>query len=234
MDAFLAILPRFLLSALSALPLVFALLMAAWHLHRQQPRAYLRQVAAGTVAGIAALLLLWEYLFANGLARSSTSALIFVVAPAYTLLAYVATYLIALLACRRVAASAPVPGISRMAWLAPACLLAVLLVGMVKLAHDSYDITVAEHASDPETLRDLYAASQRGQADAFSVPLFLAQNPDTPSDVLLALARHPQASVRSLLLQHPHVPSEAVALLTNDADADIRARAQARMKATPQ
>lgn len=234
MDAFLAILPRFLLSALSVLPLLFALLMAACHLRRQRPRAYLRQVAAGTVAGITALLLLWEYLFADGLARSSTSALIFVVAPVYTLLAYVATYLVALLVGRWIAASAPVSGITRLAWLAPACLLAVLLAGVVKLAHDSYGMTVAERATSPQTLRDLYTASQRGEADAFSVPLFLAQNPNTPSDVLLALARHPHASVRSLLLQHPKVPSETIALLANDADPDIRARARARMQATPQ
>jgi hypothetical protein len=112
----------------------------------------------------------------------------------------------------------------------PVAIVAVLLFGMFRHSIQHNDLTVAERASNPDTLHYVYDKSLRGDADSFGIPLFLGQNPNTPADILADLAKHQHSSVRIFVARHPNTPVEVLARLTDDCDPLVRKTAKERLK----
>jgi hypothetical protein len=222
MDTILIALPGLLFSSISALPLVLGVIAAMRHLRAATRYAYLRNLIASTAAGAAALALLWGSLFGNDLSASSTAALIFAVAPFYAAIAQGIAYGIAAAAFRKPATPQAISLSARSAMLVPLLLLAILMFGLIKSSVHGNDLAVAERASDPKTLQRLFEQSRIGKADPFGVPLFLAQNPATPPEILSELAKHEHPAVRAQVASNPRTPEQVVASLRNDCASFVR------------
>jgi hypothetical protein len=108
-------------------------------------------------------------------------------------------------------------------------MLAVLMIGLLKTSTEGNDLAVAERASNPDTLHRLFEQSRTGEADSFGVPLFLAQNPNTPPEILAKLAKHNHPAVRVHVAQHPMTPQEVVAGLSNDCASFVREAVEKRL-----
>ena len=222
MDAVFVALPELLFSSISALPLALGTIAAVRHLRAGSRSAYFRHLAASMAAGAVALALLWSSLFGDNLSKSSTAGLIFAVAPIYAALAQGVVYGLAAALFKKSTAPKAISPAARVALLVPLLMLAVLMFGLVKSTAHGNDSALAERASDPETLQRLFEKSRTGEADAFGVPLFLAQNSDTPPGILRELARHDHPAVRAQVARNPSSPEQVVAALRYDCASFVR------------
>jgi len=222
MDAILVSLPALLFSSLCALPLALGIVAAIGRLRAGVRAAYLRHLAASCTAGAVALALLWSSLFGDNLSRSSTAALIFVVAPVYAALAQAMAYGLAALVFRKSATPQAISAGAKIALLAPLLMLVVLLYGVTASTMRGNDSTVARKASDPATLQRLLEQSRTGAADAFGVPLNLAQNAVTPPAILSDIAQHTHPAVRAQVARNPATPQAVVEALRYDCASFVR------------
>lgn len=229
MEAFLIALPGFLFSSISALPLALGTLAAGRHLRAGTRLAYLRNLNGSIAAGGVALLLLWGSLFGDDLSSSSTAALIFLFVPIYAAAAQGIVYCITTVAVRNSAPTEDLSPTTRRAFLLPLAMLGILMFGLITNSMGSNDMTVAERSSDPTTLRGLFDDSRSGKADPFSVPLFLTQNPNTPTDILVELAKHGHPAIRAQVVQHVNTPEQVVEGMRNDCAGVIRRLVEERL-----
>lgn len=223
--------PGFLLTAASALPLAIATAVAAAHLGWRNPGPYRRNLWASTAAGIVALGLLFDAFFGEGL-KGSTAGLIFLFVPIYSAAALGMGYGLGALAHRRAshATEATLSKIERRFIVVPGIMLVALLIGMLKHSIQHNDLTVAGQATNLETIRSIHQKSRSGLADSFSVPHFLAQNPNTPTDVLEELSKHEHISVRIFVVRHSNTSKTAIERMVSDCDARIQDEARARLQ----
>jgi hypothetical protein len=229
MDVFFISLPAFLFCALSALPLAVGMFLAFRHWRAGKLSAYLGHLIAGSVAGCVALGLLWSSLFGDSLSKSSTAGLIFAIAPFYAVIAQGIVFGLAKAVSRKSTGAAPISAVALGAMLLPLAVFAVLMVGLIKTTINGNDSAVAQRASNPATLQRLLEKSQHGEADAFAVPLYLAQNPNTPPGMLTELARHDHPAVRGHVANHPQTPQAVLAALRNDCASFVRKAAVQRV-----
>lgn len=187
-----------------------------------------------------ALGLLWGSLFGTDLSKSSTAGLIFLFVPIYSGIALAGGYGLGALAYRRLIDLAgtaeqkvSISPSTRRFVLVPVAMLGVLMFGIVKYSVQHNDMAVAERASSPETLHWVYDKVQRGEADPFSIPLFLAQNPNAPADILEKLSRHDHPSVRIFVATNRNTDLGVVASLKNDCSDHIRKAVEERLKLPP-
>lgn len=231
------LLPGLLFMSVSALPSALGTFAAFRYLRKNNVGSYIRNIWGSTAAGLVALGLLFGALFGSDLSKSSTAGLIFVFVPIYAAMALGAGYGLGALAFRRLAAvskdagSQPVisTGYRSFIWV-PLAMLGVLLFGMLKYSVQHNDLAVAERASGSDTLHYVHGKVVRGEADSFGVPLFLAQNPNTPADILTDLAEHEHPSVRIFVAKHANTPLNIVAGLKNDCSDYIRKAVEERLK----
>ncbi len=109
-------------------------------------------------------------------------------------------------------------------------MLGVLMFGIVKYSVQHNDMAVAERASNSDTLHWVYAKMERGEADPFSIPLFLAQNPNAPADLLAKMSKHDHPSVRIFVATNRNTDVDVVASLKNDCFDHIRKAVEERLK----
>jgi hypothetical protein len=218
--------------SVSALPLAIATGLAALHLRRGKAGPYRRNLWSSTAAGIVALGLLWGALFGNDLSSSSTAGLIFLFVPIYSAIGLGVGYGLGALAHRKATADGwPTASSGERRFVGvPAAMLAVLLFGMLKYSVEHNDLTVAERATNSETLHWVHQKALNGTADSFGVPLFLAQNPSAPADILEQLSKHEHVSVRIFVVRHPNASLSVVGSMAKDCDARIREEARARLQ----
>jgi len=232
----LVLLPGLLLMLISTTPLVWGTIMAGRSLRKGNKGAYFRNLGGSIAAGALTLGLLFGSLFGTDLSSSSTAALIFVFAPIYAAAAFGIGYGLGALVYRRLTQAEDNTGgpikistYNRNLFWVPVALLGVLLFGIIKYSVQQNDLALAEWASYPETLYRLYAKVERGEADSFGIPLFLAQNRDTPADILEKLSRHDHSSVRILVVTNPSTDRSVVATLREDPSEAIRKAVQERL-----
>lgn len=214
MDTFLLSLPGFLLSTISALPLSIGLYAAVRNLQSESRPKYLRNLAACTVAGIVALILLWDTLFNDSLSKSSTSALIFAVVPIYATGALGIVYGIFSIIIKDSTNNA-ISSFERYSLIAPALILIVLLFGFFNVSANGNDLTVAGKAKNQETLHKIFEKSKDGKSNKFGIQLFLSQNPNTPPEILLEIA-HYDSYLKGFVAQHPNTPSAYLLQLSEE------------------
>jgi hypothetical protein len=231
MEVFLIALPGFLFHAYSTAPMLMGMIVAIYWLRAGERKVYLCSLAGSIAGGAAALMILWGALFGDGLEHSSRAEVIFVVAPIYAVLPQGIAYAISAAVLRRNPEGEEVSPLARNALLIPVIILAIMLVGMLRLSMKGNDLAVAEQARNPATLQRIFEASRAGRADPFGVPLFLAQNPNTPPDILTQLARHEHPSVRGHVAQNPQTPLTVVESLRHDCAAFVREAVQNRLGA---
>jgi hypothetical protein len=235
-----ALLPKLFFMSISAWPLAVGTWLVVFHFRKGQSGPYHRQLWGSIAAGVVALGLLWRSLFGDALSSSSTAALIFIFVPTYSAAGFGVGYGLAALvqwACRKVTGHAPAPGVRpTLAWYAkpfvivPITLLAVLLFGIFKQSTHKNELTMAERSAHPDTLHALYQKALDGTADKFGVPLFLAQNPAAPEDILEGLSQHYHSQVRIFVVRHPKTSLATISHMTHDPFPDVREEAQARLQ----
>ena len=103
------------------------------------------------------------------------------------------------------------------------------MFGIVRYSILSNDLAVAERASRPATLNYVFEKAERGDADTFGVQLFLAQNPNTPSDLLEKLSKSTESQVRGFVATNPNTPISVLANLRDDCDGYVRKAVQKRL-----
>lgn len=231
------LIPGLLLMCVSLLPLAIATALAATHLSRSNAGAYLRNLWSSTATGLAALVLLVGSLFGNDLSSSSTAGLIFLFVPIFCTIVLAFGYALGAVTFRLIAkhgiSKGVRPTISRFARrfiFVPSGILAFLLFGMIRYSIQNNDLTVAERASKPATLRWEMRRVANGEADSFGVPLFLAQNPNTPADILQQLSKHDHSGVRVFVARHPNTTLAVLESMRNDCDPLVRQEVQTRLQ----
>ena len=178
-----------MLTSISALPLVIGLLAAAHHLRAGRRAAYLKNLCGSIAAGVVALVLLLRPLFDDNSSSSSTASLIFVVVPVYAAVAYGIVYWICEVALGKADSPEALSVLARGAILVPLFMLVVLMSGLLKTSVEGNDFAVARKASNPKILHRLLEKSRTGEADAYRVGMSLAQNPNSPPEILEELDR---------------------------------------------
>lgn len=234
------LLPGLLLMSVSAVPAAIGTVAALRHLRKQSVGPYIRNLWAGTAAGFVALGLLAGSLFGSDLSKSSTAGLIFVFVPIYAGIALGAGYGIGVLAHRTLARLAAAAGrelalsagLRLFAWV-PVALLGVLMLGIVKYSVQHGDMAMAERASNPEILQTVYARMERGEADAFAIPLFLAQNPNAPAGLLAKMSKHDHHAVRIFVVNNPNTEVGVIEGMKHDCVDHVRRAVGKRLKLPP-
>lgn len=214
MDVYLVSLPGFLLTTISALPLIIGLIAAVRSLRQELRPKYLQNLVACTVAGIVALTLLWDTLFSDDLSKSSTSALIFAVTPIYAAGALGIVYGIFSTLFKNSEQKIISP-YERYSLIAPILLLIVLMYGLLITSIHGSDLTIANKAWNQETLHKIFEKSKDGKSNKFGIQLFLSQNPNTPSEILLEIA-HYDSYLKGFVAQHPNTPSSYLLQLSEE------------------
>lgn len=232
MDYFLAGLQKFLLLSVSVLPLGLGTLAAVRHLRARAEKLFLCNLAAGIAAGAVTLVLLWGSLFGDDLSSSSTASLAFLFAPIYAAVAQGIVYSMARVVFRNRPATGEVSAPLRQALLLPVLMLLVLLLGVLKISTQNNDLSVAERSANPETLYRLLDESRSGQADAFGVPLMLAQNLNAPPEILAELAKHKDTAIRAQVAQNPQTPWDVLRCMRFDSSSMVRELASKRLAAS--
>ena len=207
------------------------------HLRAERRRPYIRNLSGAIAAGVVTLGLLWSSLFADNLSRSSTAGLIFLFAPIYSAVALLGGYLIGVVLNRASSrsnkdreANPAIPSHQRrLVWI-PVLILATIMFGITRYSILNNDLSVAERASRPETLRYVLEKTLAGNADTFGVPLFLAQNPNAPVDVLEKLSKSAEPQIRAFVVTNPKTPLSVVASLREDCADYVRKAARERLK----
>jgi len=231
------LLPGLALKSISILPLAFGLLIAIRHLRSGRMNLYTRNLFGSLAASVVVLGLLWGSLFGVDLSSSSTAGLIFLFAPIYSLAALLVGYLIGVAANRgsrsadaNAVGNPLIPGWGRTLIWIPVLILVTVMFGITRYSFLNNDLSVAEHASRPETLRYVLEKAARRNADSFGVPLFLAQNPNAPSDVLERLSKSNEPQVRAFVAGNINTPMSVVASLQEDCADYVRKAARGRLK----
>jgi hypothetical protein len=230
-------LPGLIFASVSIFPLTLATIAAWFALRNGRVGLYVSSLWGSTAAGGVALLLLFGSLFGADLSSSSTAGLIFLFAPIYSAIALVIGYAIGAAAYRKLkieakanGASLTISSISRRLLWVPFAILSVLAIGIMKTSIKGNDLAVAERASNPETLQWELERVSNGTVDPFGVPLFLAQNPNTPTSILDQLSKHDHLSVRTFVARHPNTSVMALESMSNDCDPRIRKEVQERLQ----
>jgi hypothetical protein len=233
------LLPGLGLELIATLPLVLGTVGAVRHLRAKRKRPYIRNLSAAIAAGVVTLGLLWTSLFGDDLSRSSNAGLIFLFTPIYSAVALLVGYLFGVVINRASSrtdehgeANPPIPSPERKLVWAPVLLLGIVVFGVIRYSVLNNDLSVAERASRPETLRYVFEKALAGNADAFGVPLFLAQNPKAPADLLEKLSKSSEPQVRGFVATNPNTPVSVVAGLRDDCAEHVRKAARERLKDT--
>lgn len=235
------LLPGLLWMSLSVLPLALATLASLMHLWAGRKYAYVRNLSGSVIAGAITLILLTGSLFGDDLSSSSTASLIFLFVPIYSAGALLIGYLLGAAfnrATRRTRddtdSNPPIATWMRnLSWI-PVLMLAILLFGVMKYSIQHNDLAVAERAFHSETLHYLFEKVEAGSADSFGVPLFLAQNPNTPVDILTKLSKSKYPQIRVFIAKHPNTPNAVVASLKDDPVDYVREAAREKIGDTAQ
>lgn len=231
------LLPGLALKAISTLPLVLALIGAIRHLRTDRKRPYIRNLSGAIAAGVVTLGLLWTSLFSDNLSNSSTAGLIFLFTAIYSAVALLVGYLIGVMVNRASSrpdgnseANPPIPAHERkLVWI-PVLIFAIVIFGITRYSILNNNLSVAEKATRPETLRYVFEKTVAGNADTFGVPLFLAQNPNAPADILEELSKSDEPQVRMFVATNPKTPVSIVASLREDCADYVRKAVQERLK----
>lgn len=224
-------LQKFLFVSVSVLPLGLGTLAAARHLRARAGKLFLCNLVAGMAAGAVTLVLLWGSLFGDDLSSSSTASLAFLFAPIYAAVAQGIVYGVARVVLRNRPPTGEVSAPLRKALLLPVLMLLVLLFGVLKISTQDNDLSVAERSANPQTLHRLLDESRSGQADAFGVPLMMAQNRNAPPEILAELAKHKDTAVRAQVAQNPQTPWDVVRCMRFDSSSMVRELASKRLAA---
>lgn len=225
-DFILMMIPWLLFKTISVLPLGLGMLAAIRYLRKGVRHAYIRNLFGSIAAGIVALLMLFGSLFGDDLSSSSTAAIIFIFVPIYAALAQGAVYWI----IGKAETSKPISFVDRLFLLIPIAILLVLMVGILKNSIQGNDSAIAYRAPNPSTLTRIYEKSLQGEADSFSIPLALSENPHTPPNILRQLTAHEHPAVRIHTAQHSATPIDAVASLRNDRSSCVRKIVERRLR----
>lgn len=230
------LLPGLMLESISAIPLALGTLAAIRHLRAGRRGPYIKNLCGSIAAGFVTLALLWDSLFGDNRSTSPTAGLIFAFAPLYSAVALLVGYLIGFTIIRASdrtddkSEANSFPGHERkLVWI-PVLFLAVLMFGVTKYAILNNDLSVAAHASRSETLHYVLERATQGKADTFGVPLFLAQNPNAPADILERLSKSGESQVRAFVAANPNTPVSVVASLREDCADYVRKAARERLK----
>jgi hypothetical protein len=233
------LLPGLALKLMAVLPLVLGTIGAVRHLRVGRRRPYIRNLFGALAAGVVTLGLLWTSLFGDGLSTSSTAGLIFLFAPIYSAVALLMGYLIGVVINRASShaheerdGNLPIRSSERKLVWVPVLLLGIVVFGVIRYSVLNNDLSVAERASRPETMRYVFEKVLAGKADAFGVPLFLAQNPKAPADLLEKLGKSSEPQVRGFVATNPNTPVSVVAGLRDDCAEHVRKAARERLKDT--
>ena len=230
---FLAVLPQLLFMSMCALPAVAGIVIGRKEFRLGNRSGGLVFVAASLASSLATLLMVGPFLWG-----SSTDALVWAVAPFWSTIVLgvaIAVGRIGIAAQRIVIRAGKRP--SRVggssAWvnalLVSAVVVAsVLVVSMVHYVFRNGARSVAEHASNPEVLRQLYHR-QGGGSSSSGVQLFLAQNDATPGDVLDSLSRSGLARVRMSVARNNNTPLTARTRLVADSNPMVRSFARGEL-----
>jgi hypothetical protein len=235
------LLPGLLLMLLSVVPLALGTLTALIHLRAGRKGQYIRNLLGAIVAGAITLLLLTGSLFGDDLSGSSTAILIFLFVPIYSAGAWLIGYLTGVAlnrVIRRTSGDAEFnPPISNwvrnLVWI-PVLMFTILVFGVMRYSIQNNDLAVAERASRPETLHYIFDKVEAGNADAFDVPLFLAQNPNTPIDILKKLSKSKYPQIRIFVANNPNTPNSVVVSLKDDPVDYVRKEAREKIGDTAQ
>lgn len=222
MDAILVAFPKLLFCSISALPLAIGVIASVRQLRAGARSAYFTHLAASVIGGAVTLGLLWSSLFGDSLSKSSTAALILAIAPVYAAVAQTLIYVIGGLIFKQSSTPQTIPLLARSALLIPLLMLAVLMVGVVKISVQGNEAEIAERSANLTTLHRLYEQSRTGEVDTFAVPMHLAQNPNAPPDILSALAQHDHPVVRAHVASNRNTPLPVVTALRYDCAAFVR------------
>lgn len=231
------LLPGLGLKLIATLPLLLATIGAVRHLLAERKHPYIRNLFGAIAAGVTTLGLLWSLLFGEDLSRSSTAGLVFLFTPIYSTVAFFIGYLMGVVANRAsrreekdARDNSPMASRARkLVWL-PAILLGIVVIGITRNAILNNELSVAGRASRPETLRYLFAKAVAGEADTFGVPLFLAQNPNAPIDLLERLSKSDESQVRGFVVTNPSTPVSVVVGLREDCADNVRRAVRERLK----
>jgi len=210
------LLPVLLFMSISVAPVAVGTLVAAIHRSKNNQAPYFRNLWGATAAGLVTVVFLFGSLFGTDLNKSAMAGLIFVIVPFYAVVAFGAGYVLGGFhprqklteAAERAGAKADISdGDRHFIWL-PVALLGFLMVGFLIQAIPRNVVAVAERASDQDALRRVYEEISRGGANSAGQAVFLAQNPNTPSDVLTKLSKHEHPTVRRFVAIHPNTPQQ--------------------------
>lgn len=80
---------------------------------------------------------------------------------------------------------------------------------------------IAESSNDPEVLRKI-AKPMYSERRWNSIAFWLAQNPNTPADVLTELAKNNDAYIRNDVASHPNTPINVIKQLCEDRNGYVR------------
>ena len=206
----LVMIPGLFFTLISVLPLGLGTLAAIRHLRKGVRTTYIRNLSGSITAGIITILMLFGSLFGDDLSSSSTAALIFLFVPIYATVAFAVGYGVSVLATDKSEVSIPISSVGRLLLLVPITILLVLVVGILKNSIQGNDRAIAYEASNSDILVQLYNKSLHGEADSFSIPLGLTQNPNTPPEILIQLATHEHRAIRTHVAQHKATPIDIV------------------------
>lgn len=204
------------------LPLNLGLFATIRHFMRRNRISYLKNLSGSIAAGTVTLLMLYGSLFGDDLSSSSTAALVFLFAPIYAAITQGIVYGLSSMYIYKSDTSKSITKFERSFFLVPFIIFLILSIGMIKNSIEGIDRDIAYSASYTETLTRVYEKSLNGEADSFSIPLGLAQNPKTPTWILEKLATHEHPAIRTKIARHSKTPIQTVRSLTNDTCFTVR------------
>ena len=230
-----AVLPGSLWMSMCVLPTVAGVVLAGREFRGGRRSRGVVFVVASLAAGLASVLMVGPFLLSEG-SGSSTDALVWVFAPFFSGIVLAVAVFVGQGVIRLTNQSSPACGSPfplKVALLGPPVIVACLLAfGIARYTFQNGGMKVAERASDPEILRELYR--REGEASSSSgLQLFLAQNRATPGDVLDALSRTEFVHVRVHVAANSSTPLTTRTRLATDTNPRVRASARSKESPTP-
>jgi hypothetical protein len=226
------LLPSLFFTSISLLPLGLGILSSIHHRKQGARTSYIRHLSGTISSGIITLLMLFSSLYGDDLSSSSTASLIFLFAPIYATIVYGIGYGLSSLITDKSKKSIPISHASRQVLLLPIIILLILMVGILKNSIEGNDSSMAYKTSNSVILMQLYNKSIHGEADSFSIPLGLAQNPNTPPEILKQLATHEHRAIRTHVAQHKATHIDVISSLQDDNSSCVRKAASKRLGVT--
>lgn len=226
----ITLLPRLSFTLLSIAPLIVGVIGVWRKKKRGWALEYNNYIVASILCGLVTLMFLWSSLFGDALSSSSTAGLIFAVVPFYGLIVLLVSLGIGKLVIfgmrirEKKGDENPVARkINRVLIYIPSAILAILLAGVVKLDVGGNDVAIAEGSQDPQVLHYLYSKAIHGDADKFAILLFMAQNPNAPTELLEQMAKSEYPQIRVFVASNRNT-SEQVRRSLEDDEVDCVAR----------